>query len=231
MFAAASKALFHVLPVRPLKRLASRYGMAPDSVRPPVHRRRDRGGGDRGGARAAASGFDLTLDYLGESVRTLEQPTPPPASTCGSSNRSSASGIERNISFKLTQLGLGVDRATAIDNLRRILDARRPRVLRAHRHGEFGVHRLTLDVLETLWALGYRNVGTVIQSCLMRSAGRRRAAERARRARAAGEGRLPRAGERRATSARPTWTPRTSRWCSACSTTIRIRPSPRTIRR
>jgi proline dehydrogenase len=33
-----------------------------------------------------------------------------------------ASGIERNISLKLTQLGLDVDKATAVDNMRRILE-------------------------------------------------------------------------------------------------------------
>jgi hypothetical protein len=27
----------------------------------------------------------------------------------------------------------------------------------------------TLDTLETVWSIGYRNVGTVIQSCLRRS--------------------------------------------------------------
>jgi hypothetical protein len=32
-----------------------------------------------------------------------------------------ASGIERNLSLKLTQLGLSIDRATSLDNLRRII--------------------------------------------------------------------------------------------------------------
>ena len=80
------------------------------------------------------------------------------------------SGIERNVSLKLTQLGLDVDRATAIDNMRRILEP-------ADRHGFFvridmensPYTDLTLEVLETLWQQGHRNVGTVIQSCLKRS--------------------------------------------------------------
>ena len=37
-----------------------------------------------------------------------------------------AAGVERNLSLKLTQLGLDVDRATALDNLRRILEAPTP---------------------------------------------------------------------------------------------------------
>ena len=54
---------------RPLKRLASRYGMAPEQLRPAVHRRRDRRGSHRGGPRAAgAAACCVTLDYLGESV-------------------------------------------------------------------------------------------------------------------------------------------------------------------
>jgi proline dehydrogenase len=31
-------------------------------------------------------------------------------------------GIERNLSIKLTQLGVNIDRATCVDNLRRILE-------------------------------------------------------------------------------------------------------------
>ncbi len=57
-----------------------------------------------------------------------------------------------------------------MDNLRRILDAATP--------GEFFVRidmenspytDATLEALHTVWDIGYRNVGTVIQSCLKRS--------------------------------------------------------------
>jgi proline dehydrogenase len=74
------------------------------------------------------------------------------------------------MSLKLTQLGLDVDRATAVDNLRRILDV-------AGRH-EFFVRidmenspytDVTLDIFETVWNLGHRNVGVVLQSALRRS--------------------------------------------------------------
>src|SRR5262249_15609272 len=81
-----------------------------------------------------------------------------------------ASGIERNVSLKLTQLGLDVDRATCIDNLRRILDP-------AARHGFFvridmensPYTQVTLEIFETVWQQQYRNVGVVLQSYLYRS--------------------------------------------------------------
>ena len=76
----------------------------------------------------------------------------------------------RNISLKLTQLGLTVDRATCVDNLRRILDA-------AGAHGFFvrvdmensPFTEVTLEVFETMWQQGYRNAGIVLQSYLPRS--------------------------------------------------------------
>jgi proline dehydrogenase len=59
-----------------------------------------------------------------------------------------------------------------VDNLRRILDA-------ATRHDFFvridmensPFTQVTLDVFETMWQQGYRNVGIVLQSCLPRSVG------------------------------------------------------------
>ena len=79
-------------------------------------------------------------------------------------------GIERNISLKLTQLGLELDRAHTIDNLRRILEP-------AQTHDFFvrvdmensPFTEVTLDVFETVWNLGFRNCGIVLQSALHRS--------------------------------------------------------------
>src|SRR5262249_32953458 len=69
-----------------------------------------------------------------------------------------------------TQLGLDLDRVTAIDNLRRILEP-------ATTHGFFvridmensPYTEVTLEVFETLWGLGYRNLGVVLQSALYRT--------------------------------------------------------------
>jgi proline dehydrogenase len=172
MLDATSKALFHGLAqVQTLQRLASRYGMAPGSG----FARRFIAGETAGEAIAAVAdlpgkGLLLTLDYLGESVATADAAAAAAAEYVGIIEQIVASGIERNISLKLTQLGLDVDRATAVDNMRRILEP-------ADAHGFFvridmensPYTDATLAILETLRQQGHAQVGTVIQSCLKRS--------------------------------------------------------------
>ena len=112
----------------------------------------------------------ITLDYLGESVRTTEEADAATREYLRLIEAIATSGIERNISLKLTQLGLDVDRATCVDNMRRILEP-------AKRHGFFvridmeaSPHTdLTLDIFETLWRHDYRNIGVVLQSYLRRT--------------------------------------------------------------
>ena len=79
-------------------------------------------------------------------------------------------GIERNLSLKLTQLGINVDRATCVDNLRRLLEraARRDFFVRIDMENSPYTER-TIDVFETLWEHQYRNVGVAVQSYLYRS--------------------------------------------------------------
>ena len=171
MIGAASKALFHSLAqVETLKRLASRYGMrqggfarrfiAGESVEEAISAVGDLPG----------RGLRLTLDYLGESVASFDEANAAAQEYTRILNAIVQSGIERNVSLKLTQLGLDVDRATAVDNMRRILEP-------ADRHGFFVRIDMenspytdrTLQVLDTLWQQGHRSLGTVIQSCLIRS--------------------------------------------------------------
>ena len=174
MLAVTSKAVFHGLArVGVLRRLASRYGMAPgagfarrfiagESVDEAIDAARTLG----------AKGFGVSLDYLGESVATLELADAATRDYLTIIAAIVASGVERNLSLKLTQLGLDIDTATALDNLRRILEP-------AGAHGYFvridmensPYTDATLDVIDTLWGLGYHHVGTVIQSCLTRSPG------------------------------------------------------------
>lgn len=172
MLDATSKALFHSLAqVRSLQRLASRYGMAPGSG----FARRFIAGESIEEAVAAvrgvsAQGLLLTLDYLGESVRTSEEADAATRDYLRILDTIVQSGIERNVSLKLTQLGLDVDRATCVDNLRRILDP-------ATEHGFFvridmensPYTDVTLQIFETLWGQGYHNIGVVLQSYLMRT--------------------------------------------------------------
>ena len=171
---AASKALFYALSRSSLlKRMASRYGMATDDS----FARRFIAGETIDEAIACARSLQargrmLTLDYLGESVRTLDEAGAATREYMRLLDRIVDAGIERNVSLKLTQLGIDVDRATCVDNLRRILDP-------AQQHGFFvridmedsSYTAVTLEVFETLWQQEYRNVGLALQAYLKRTEG------------------------------------------------------------
>jgi proline dehydrogenase len=169
---AAAKAFFHTLAQSTtLQRFASKFGMSS----PRSFARRFIAGETIDEAIGAARTIQaqrllLTLDYLGESVATLDEADAATREYLRMIDVIVASGIERNVSLKLTQLGLDVDKATCVDNLRRILEP-------AQRH-QFFVRidmenspytEVTLDIFETLWQQEYRNVGVVLQSCLYRS--------------------------------------------------------------
>ena len=172
MIGVVSKAFFQTLAgSRQLKRLASRYGMRDDRS----FARRFIAGESIVEAVAAArqieaSGLLVTLDYLGESVATIAEADAATREYLRLFQQIAASGIGRNVSLKLTQLGLTIDRATCVDNLRRILDV-------AGTHDFFvridmensPFTSVTLDIFETMWQQGYRNAGVVLQSCLPRS--------------------------------------------------------------
>jgi proline dehydrogenase len=169
---AGAKALFYALSNSALlKRLASTYGMrspggfarrfiAGETIEEAIDAARS----------IQAQGLLLTLDYLGESVRTLEEAAAATREYGRLLEVIVVSGIERNISLKLTQLGAGVDRATCVDNLRRILEP-------AQKHGFFvridmensPWTQLTLDIFETLWQQEYRNIGIALQAALFRT--------------------------------------------------------------
>jgi proline dehydrogenase len=167
-----SKALFYALSRSgALKRLASKYGMASEDS---FARRFIAGEAIEEAIRAArvlqAGGFLLTLDYLGESVRSIDEAAAATREYVRLIDVIVAAGIERNLSLKLTQLGVDVDRATCVDNLRRILEP-------AQRHGFFvridmensPYTQVTLDVFETMWQQEYRNLGVALQSGLYRT--------------------------------------------------------------
>ena len=172
MFQAASKAFFHALASSgSLQRLASRYGLQKETS----FGRRFIAGETVEEAIAAAraierSGLTQTLDLLGESVSSIAEADAATRTYISVIDRIVAANIGRNISLKLTQLGLTIDRATCVDNLRRILDV-------GGKHGFFvridmensPFTQVTLDIFETMWQQEYRNVGTVLQSCLPRS--------------------------------------------------------------
>jgi proline dehydrogenase len=169
---AGPKALFYALSrSQRLKRLASKYGMAHEGS---FARRFIAGETVEEAIQAArtlqARGMLLTLDYLGESVRTMAEAEAATREYVRLIDVLVASGIERNVSVKLTQLGVTIDRATCVDNLRRILEP-------AQRHGFFvridmensPYTEVTLEVFETLWQQQYRNIGIALQAYLHRT--------------------------------------------------------------
>ncbi len=172
MLDALSKSFFHVLASsNGLKSLASAYGMR----RPTSFARRFIAGETVAEALAAARIVEqhqmlVSLDLLGESVHSSNEANAATKAYLSVIDATIEAGVERNLSLKLTQLGLDVDRATAVDNLRRILEA-------AQRHDFFvridmensPYTSATIEIFETMWQLGYRNVGVVLQSALYRS--------------------------------------------------------------
>jgi proline dehydrogenase len=172
MLDAASKALFQTLSHNhTLKTLASRYGMAGRHA----FARRFIAGETVADAIAAvreieARGMHHTLDYLGESVASPAAAETATREYLALIEEVDRAGVERNLSLKLTQLGLDIDRATCLDNLQRILAT-------GDRCGFFvridmessNYTDATLDLFEAVWRQGRRNVGVVLQSCLYRT--------------------------------------------------------------
>ena len=168
----ASKTFFHLIAQsQTLKTLASRYGMR----KPSSFARRFIAGETVAEAIEAAraveaSGMTATLDLLGESVTSLDKSDAATRDYLAMIDAMIASGVGRNISLKLTQLGLDVDKAIAIDNFRKILERAEPAGFFVRIDMENSPYtEVTLEIFETLWRHGYRQIGVVLQSALYRS--------------------------------------------------------------
>jgi proline dehydrogenase len=116
-------------------------------------------------------GMPVTVDFLGESVRDASEANAACEQILYLLDRMHATGIDANVSLKLSQLGLKLDENLAVHNLRRILE-------RARQYGrrvrvdmeESAVVDVTLDIFRRLrHGEGFDNVGVVIQSYLYRS--------------------------------------------------------------
>src|SRR5215468_705594 len=166
----ASKAFFHLLArSSTLKKIASRYGMR----NPTSFARRFIAGETVEEAILAArqvesAGLMQTLDFLGESVRTLAEADAATRDYLRIIDAVIQAGIGRNLSLKLTQLGLDVDRASAVDNLRRILERAQDFFVRIDMESS-RYTGITLEIFETLWQQGYRQIGAVLQADLYRT--------------------------------------------------------------
>lgn len=115
------------------------------------------------------SGIRATLDYLGEECRSREQAASSVAEYQGLFQLLSESGVDSNVSLKLTQLGLNLDRSLAKENLLRVLDAaaKYANFVRIDMEGSAYTQR-TLDLFHEIFP-ARQNVGVVIQACLRRS--------------------------------------------------------------
>jgi proline dehydrogenase len=170
VFDNASKTFFHLLAKSDLvRRAASHYGMR----KPTSFARRFIAGETVEEAIAAAreleaQGLLLTLDYLGESVGSIGDADAATRDYLRVVDAVIDAGIIRNLSLKLTQLGLDVDRATAVDNLRRILTRAKDFFIRIDMESS-AYTAVTLDIFEILWDQGYHNIGVVLQADLFRT--------------------------------------------------------------
>lgn len=172
MLDALSKSVFHTLAgSRALKRLASTYGMR----RRESFARRFIAGETLDEVLVVArelesKGLTVTLDQLGESVSSLDAARAATNGYIALIERVIQAGIAHNLSLKLTQLGLDLDRHATRDNLRRILDAASGAAFFVRIDMESSPYvDHTLDIWESLWTAGYRQVGVVLQSALFRS--------------------------------------------------------------
>ena len=172
MLGSLSKAFFHLLAQsRTLKTLSTRYAMRRSSSF--VHRFVP-GESVDDAIRAArvleAHGLTETFDHLGESVTTLAEAVSATREYLDVIRAVLEAGVERNISLKLTQLGLDVDRASAVDHLRKILELAEPAGFFVRIDMESSQYtQVTLEIFETLWQQGSRQIGVVLQSDLYRS--------------------------------------------------------------
>jgi proline dehydrogenase len=169
---AGPKAVFHALSRSArLKRLASLFGMTPgggfarrfvagETLEEAVQVSR----------RLQGDGYRLTLDYLGESVKSFEAAQGAAKEYVKLTEAVVAAGIERNISLKLTQLGADIDLATCVDNMRRIMEQadRHECFVRIDMENSPYTDR-TLEVFNLLWQRQHRNVGVALQACLKRT--------------------------------------------------------------
>ncbi|MGI8673455.1 MAG: proline dehydrogenase family protein, partial [Luteitalea sp.] len=162
MIDALSKRAFGTLAgSRALKQIASRYGM-----RSPSSFARRFVAGERieeaiaAAAAVEARGLTQTLDLLGESVESAAAAEAATDAYLAMFPQIVAADIGRNISIKLTQLGLAIDRDLASANLRAILARARDDGFFVRIDMENSPYvDATLQLFEQAWRDGLTNVG------------------------------------------------------------------------
>jgi proline dehydrogenase len=172
MLESVSKNFFHLLARnRTLQLLASRIGLR----KPTSFARRFIAGETLQEAIEVAHvvqrrGLLLTLDHLGENVTNLAEAEASTRNYLDIVETMIREGTDRNISLKLTALGLDVDKAIAVDNLRKILERAEPAGFFVRLDMESSQYtEITIEIFEMLWRYGHRGLGVVLQAALRRS--------------------------------------------------------------
>jgi len=116
-----------------------------------------------------ASGMTATLDILGENVKNQEQAIRTADSYISVLQTIADTGINSNISIKLTQMGLDISDQFCFDNVSRILD--KAENLNIFIRIDMESSKYTERTLQLVyrWHEKYPDIGTVIQSYLYRS--------------------------------------------------------------
>jgi proline dehydrogenase len=118
-----------------------------------------------------AAGIRASLDHLGEAVTNPEDSIRAAGAYLELLDRLHETGVDSNVSLKLTQMGLDISQMHCLDNLLRVLDKAREvgqfvRLdMESSRHTED-----TLRIFEHAWKRGYDNCGVVLQAYLYRTA-------------------------------------------------------------
>jgi proline dehydrogenase len=115
--------------------------------------------------------ISASLDLLGESVTSADESRGAAAMIVQMFDRISAEHLDCNVSVKLTQMGLDLDRGLCAENMRRILDRARDLGVFLRIDMESSAHtERTLDLFERDFLPAYGDgVGIVLQSYLRRS--------------------------------------------------------------
>lgn len=114
-------------------------------------------------------GLVCTMDHLGEFVSSREEAIEATDYNVRTLEAIAKAGVNSNLSVKMTQLGLDIDRDFCVENMHRILKTAKKynnfvRIdMEDHSHCQ-----ITLDILRELRQT-YDNVGTVIQAYLYRA--------------------------------------------------------------
>lgn len=110
-----------------------------------------------------------TLDHLGEFVSSREEAVEATQYNIKTLEAIAEAGVISNLSVKMTQLGLDIDRDFCLENMSRILETAKKLNIFVRIDMENYAHcQMTLDILRELRQT-YDNVGTVIQAYLFRA--------------------------------------------------------------